>query len=189
MLTPTLDEVKTIAQGGDYRRIPVCRELYADSITPVAVMRILKNYSHHCFILESVEDAKKWGRYTFLGFDPLLELTCQNGTLTVKSGTTITEQTTHPGEAIRRILRENKSPQIEGMPSFTGGLVGYFSYDYIKYSEPTLNLDAEDNESFKDVDLMLFDKVIAFDNFRQKIILMVNIDLEHLETEYNRASL
>lgn len=189
MLTPTLDEVKTIAQGGDYRRIPVCRELYADSITPVAVMRILKNYSHHCFILESVEDAKKWGRYTFLGFDPLLELTCQNGTLTVKSGTTITEQTTHPGEAIRRILRENKSPQIEGMPSFTGGLVGYFSYDYIKYSEPTLNLDAEDNESFKDVDLMLFDKVIAFDNLRQKIVLIAGVRTEAPDTEYHKAEM
>lgn len=189
MLFPSLDEVKTMAGSGDYRRIPVCREMYADSITPVGVMRILKNYSHHCFILESVEDAKKWGRYTFLGFDPLLELTCQNGLLTVKSGTTITEQTPHPGEAIRRILRENKSPQIEGMPPFTGGLVGYFSYDYIQYSEPTLNLDAEDSESFKDVDLMLFDKVIAFDNLRQKLVLIAGVRTDAPDTEYHKADM
>ena len=60
---------------------------------------------------------------------------------------------------------------MEGLPPFTGGLVGYFSYDYIKYSEPGLVLDAADTEGFQDVDLMLFDKVIAFDNYRQKIIL------------------
>lgn len=67
--------------------------------------------------------------------------------------------------------------------------MGYFSYDYLKYAEPSLHLDATDTEGFKDVDLMLFDKVIAFDNFRQKIILIVNISLENLETEYNGAIL
>lgn len=189
MTFPSLDDAKRLAASGDYRRIPVCRELYSDHITPVGVMRILKNYSRHCFILESVEDSKKWGRYTFLGFDPLLEITCQNGQLTLKSGTVLTEQTDHPGDAIRRILAENKSPRIEGLPTFTGGLVGYFSYDYIKYSEPTLNLDAEDAESFKDVDLMLFDKVIAFDNLRQKIILIAGVKTDDIETNYRKTEL
>lgn len=189
MTFPSLDDAKRLAASGDYRRIPVCRELYSDHITPVGVMRILKNYSRHCFILESVEDSKKWGRYTFLGFDPLLEITCQNGQLTLKGGTVLTEQTDHPGDAIRRILAENKSPRIEGLPTFTGGLVGYFSYDYIKYSEPTLNLDAEDAESFKDVDLMLFDKVIAFDNLRQKIVLIAGVKTDDIETNYRKTEL
>ncbi len=87
------------------------------------------------------------------------------------------------------MLAKYRSPKIEGLPHFTGGLVGYFSYDYIKYSEPSLRLDAADSEGFKDVDLMLFDKVIAFDNFRQKIVLIVNICLDELETEYNRAKM
>ncbi|MGL4790064.1 MAG: anthranilate synthase component I family protein, partial [Anaerotignaceae bacterium] len=73
------------------------------------------------------------------------------------------------------------------MPPFAGGLVGYFSYDYIKYSEPTLNLDAKDEEAFKDVDLMLFDKVIAFDNFKQKIILIVNIETRDFEENYEKG--
>ena len=73
------------------------------------------------------------------------------------------------------------------MPPFTGGLVGYFSYDYIKYTEPSLKLDAEDQEGFKDVDLMLFDKVIAFDNLKQKIILIANVKTEELDTGYNKA--
>lgn len=73
------------------------------------------------------------------------------------------------------------------MPTFTGGLVGYFAYDYMKYAEPALKLTAKDEEGFKDVDLMLFDKVIAFDHFRQKVILIVNIRCENLETEYHKA--
>ena len=76
------------------------------------------------------------------------------------------------------------------MPPFTGGLVGYFSYDYLKYSEPTLRLDAEDTEGFQDVDLMLFDKVICFDNFKQKILLIANMPLNgDLGASYNRAEL
>ena len=66
--------------------------------------------------------------------------------------------------------------------------MGYFSYDYVKYSEPKLNLDAEDTEGFKDVDLMLFDKVIAFDNLRQKIIVIANARMEDIEAEYTRCT-
>ena len=90
---------------------------------------------------------------------------------------------------LEKILKENKSPRISGMPTFTGGLVGYFSYDYIKYGEQSLNLNANDEEKFNDVDLMLFDKVIAFDNYRQKIILIVNIKVENLEVNYRKAEI
>jgi anthranilate synthase component 1 len=88
---------------------------------------------------------------------------------------------------IRNVIEENKSPKFDNLPPFTGGLVGYFSYDYIKYSEPTLKLDAKDEEGFQDVNLMLFDKVIAFDNYRQKIILIKNIKTDELEANYNKA--
>lgn len=73
------------------------------------------------------------------------------------------------------------------MPTFTGGLVGYFSYDYLKYSEPTLRLDAKDTEGFKDVDLMLFDKVIAFDNLKSRIILIANVKTKDIESGYQEA--
>ena len=59
---------------------------------------------------------------------------------------------------------------MEKMPTFTGGLVGYFSYDYIKYSEPKLKLTSEGQQDFRDMDLMLFNEVIAFDHYRQKIM-------------------
>ncbi len=188
MIRPTLQEVKKLAP--DFRCIPVCREIYSDTKTPIEVLKILKTVSRHCFILESLESPRNWGRYTFLGFDPTLEITCTNGQMKITTGTTVTFETKHPRETIEKILNENKSPKIEGLPPFTGGLVGYFSYDYIKYSEPTLNLDAEDAEGFQDVDLMLFDKVIAFDNLKQKIYLITNLHTDDdLETAYRHAEM
>lgn len=189
MTFPSLETVRSLAS--EYRCIPICREIYSDVKTPIEVLKILKTVSRHCFILESLESQQNWGRYTFLGFDPTLELTCTNGKMSLKSGTQMTFETRHPRETIEKILEENRSPKIDGLPPFTGGLVGYFSYDYIKYSEPTLNLDAEDAEGFQDVDLMLFNKVIAFDNLRQKIVLIVNIrtDDGDLETVYRHAEM
>lgn len=187
MIYPSLSEVKRIAGSREYKRIPIKLELSADMITPVMAVRKLKKISRHCFMLESAEATKKWGRYTFLGYDPILEITCQDGNLKIKSGITVENTTSHPGDAIRKIIADNRAPVIEDMPPFTGGLVGYFSYDYIKYSEPTLKLDAADEESFKDVDLMLFDKVIVFDNYRQKVIIIANITTEEIETAYNKG--
>jgi anthranilate synthase component 1 len=185
MYRPSLNEAKEIA--ADYKMIPVSREIYSDVRTPMEVLKILKNVSRHCFVLESLESAEKWGRYTFLGFDPKLELACTNGVVNINSGTEITVNTKHPREYIQQILDENKSPRFDYLPPFTGGLVGYFSYDYIKYNEPSLKLDAEDQECFKDVDLMLFDKVIAFDHLKQKIILIANVKTEELDSGYNKA--
>ncbi len=187
MYKPSLNAAKEIA--AEYKMIPVSREIYSDVRTPIEVLKILKNVSSHCFLLESLESAEKWGRYTFLGFDPKMELACTDGVLTINSGTETTVNTKHPREYIQQILDENKSPRFDYLPPFTGGLVGYFSYDYIKYNEPSLKLDAEDQEGFKDVDLMLFDKVIAFDHLKQKIILIANVKTSELASGYNLAVL
>ena len=189
MIYPSLKEVKKITTNEDYKVVPISMELYSDIKTPIETLKILKGISIYVFILESVDSTNKMGRYTFLGYDPKLELTCYNHKLKITTGTTIEEEVKHPNEYIRKILKENKSPRISGMPTFTGGLVGYFSYDYIKYGEQSLNLNANDEEKFNDVDLMLFDKVIAFDNYRQKIILIVNIKVENLEVNYRKAEI
>lgn len=184
MIRPDLEEVKALAAEGEYRCVPVSMEILSDVKTPMEVLRILKNISGHCYMLESVSGNEKWGRYTFLGYDPGLEITCTDGEMKIGP---VKVRTSDPGSYIRQVVEDHKSPAFDYLPSFTGGLVGYFSYDYLKYAEPTLRLDAEDTEGFHDVDLMLFDKVIAFDNFRQKIILIVNISLENAEAGYNRA--
>ena len=187
MYHPSLEEARAIAAAGSFRKIPVSREILSDFTTPIEALRVLRNHSGHCFLLESAEDNQRWGRYTFLGYDPRIEVTCTNGHLRIRNGGVEERETSHPGQALREILAANKSPRIPGQPSFTGGLVGYFSYDYIKYAEPSLHLDADDEEGFQDMDLMLFDRVVCFDNFRQKLILIANADAENLDESYPAA--
>lgn len=192
---PSFEQLTQIAQSGDYNRIPVCKELYSDRFTPIEVMRTLRAAGKHCFLLESAENNQKWGRYSFLGYSPTLELTCQNGILRIRTGEediafneTVTN-VTHPGDTIRAILKKYKSPSIEQMPPFTGGLVGYFSYDYIKYAEPSMNLGVitDETREFCDVDLMLFEKVIVFDHYRQKLLLIAGVDPKHAKETYQKA--
>lgn len=193
---PTLEEVRELAHGGDYRRVPVCCELMSDRFTPVEVMRTLRAASCHCFLLESAEQGRTWGRYSFLGCNPTLELTCTNGTLRIREGREgepmreTVEQTDHPGRAIRDVLERCKSPRVPGMPPLSGGLVGYFSYDYVKYAEPRLRTGELDDRDFRDVDLMLFDQVIVFDHSRQKLLVVAGVctdDPDGLEASYERA--
>ena len=190
---PTLETIKQLAQTKEYRRIPLCRELYADRYTPVEVMRTLRKASRHCYLLESASQTEVWGRYSFLGYEPSMEITCTDGTLQIRkihedgSEEKTVQQVKHPGDAIRQILKEYKSPVLENMPTFTGGLVGYFSYDYIKYSEPKLELTDKTVQDFRDMDLMLFDQVIAFDHYRQKVLLITGVMLDDLENSYQKA--
>ena len=189
---PTYEEAEKIAGSGQYSVMPVATELFADQITPIEALRVLKAVSDHVYMLESAEDNQRWGRYTFLGFDPKMEITLLDHELRIRRGDeeTITK-VGHPGEKLRELLKDYHSPRIQSLPPFTGGLVGYFSYDFIKYSEPTLKTGAGEDEHFKDMDLMLFDRVICFDNYRQKILLIANMDLkggrEKLADAYNTA--
>ena len=187
MYHPTLKEARSLAASGDYREIPVARELLSDFLTPIQALRILRNQDNHCFLLESAADSEGWGRWSFLGFEPELEVTCKDGVVQLRSGERISSQIQQPGGALRQILTEHRSPRVAGLPPFTGGLVGYFAYDYIKYAEPALRLTGRDEEKFKDMDLMLFRSVIAFDNFRQKLILITNADASDLDETYPAA--
>lgn len=181
---PDFKEVNKIVKKGCYDILPVSCEILSDICTPIEAMTILKNISSHCYMLESVAGHEKWGRYTFLGFDPKTQLTAVGNEITVGD---VKMKTENPSIQIREILSRYRSPKFSYLPSFTGGFVGYFSYDFLSYTEPTLRCIVEDTEDFKDVDLMLFDKVIAFDNFRQKIILIANMSLDDPETGYNKA--
>ena len=184
---PSLEEAIELKKSEEYKIVPISTEILSDIKTPIEVMKILKSVSSHCYMLESIEDNRNWGRYTFLGYEPKMEITCTNSRLVIKGEKKLEVLTSNPGQYIREILSDYKSKKYDYLPTFTGGLVGYFSYDYIKYAEQSLNLDAKDEEHFKDVDLMLFDKVIAFDHFRQKIILIQNVKLENIENDYDKA--
>lgn len=196
---PELTLVKELAASGEYKRVPVCLEMLSDQYTPIEVMRRIREASRQCYLLESAGQTENWGRYTFLGYDPSLEITCLNGKVIIRENThegkTVVEEriVSHPGDVIREVVARHKTAVVPGMPSFTGGLVGYFSYDYIKYNEPKLDLRDHGERDFLDMDLMLFDSVIAFDNFRQKIYLITGTDVsdsapEAVEHAYEDAA-
>ncbi len=186
MIRPTIDEAR--AQCGENTIIPICLELYSDIRTPIEVLRCLKEKSSQCYLLESVEGGEKWGRYSFLGYDPKLSVTCMDGITKIhyyKNGQNkVFDSAIHPNDVLRQVLSEYKSPGLDFMPPFTGGLVGYISYDYIKYNEKSLKLLNENKPGFDDLHLMLFDKVIVFDHLRQKIMLIVNIKTADFENSY-----
>lgn len=189
MIFPSLDRVKAIAPGYDI--VPVYMEILSDVRTPISVLKALKQVSSHTYLLESADNSNHWGRYSFLGYDPKIELFCKNHKMTIKDGTTRTFESSDPAAEIRNILSQYKSPRLEELPIFTGGFVGYFACEYIRYIEPTLDFPTPDDDfaMVNDVDLMLFDKVIAFDHYKNKIYLIANISTNDLERNYNKAEL
>ena len=180
-----LANLKKLKENKEYTLVPVSIEILSDFITPIEAMRILKAASTHAYLLESAKANENWGRYTFLGFEPELSISCIDGKMNVDGKEF---ECSDPTKYLRELLKKYKSPRISSLPPFTGGLVGYFSFDFINYKEPSTKMNIDDSEGFKDIDLMLFKDVIAFDNVKQKIILITNIELDKdLDAEYEKA--
>lgn len=185
MIKPNYEELQTMAQG--YSIIPIYKEIYADVVTPIELLLKFSQNSNQYYLLESVEGGEKWGRYSFLGFDPLMSVTCKQGTVAIKQdGNEKLIETNHPFQVLREIQQQYQSPRLEGIPPFTGGFVGYFAYGMIGYSEPKLKIKRGE---FNDFHVMLFDKVIAFDHLKQKLYVIVNIkaDIKPVIKNYNQA--
>lgn len=180
-----LAKLQKLKENKEYTLAPVSMEILSDFITPIEAMRILKAASTHAYLLESAKANENWGRYTFLGFEPELSISCIDGKMNVDGKEF---ECSDPTNYLRELLKKYKSPRISSLPPFTGGLVGYFSFDFINYKEPSTKMNIDDSEGFKDIDLMLFKDVIAFDNVKQKIILITNIELDKdLNVEYEKA--
>ena len=180
-----LANLKKLKENKKYTLAPVSMEILSDFITPIEAMRILKAASTHAYLLESAKANENWGRYTFLGFEPELSISCIDGKMNVDGKEF---ECSDPTNYLRDLLKKYKSPRISSLPPFTGGLVGYFSFDFINYKEPSTKMNIDDSEGFKDIDLMLFKDVIAFDNVKQKIILITNIELDKdIRVEYEKA--
>lgn len=184
MIRPDSGIIQTLAN--EYSIIPICREIYADVITPIALLRRFSGISKRYFLLESVEGGEKWGRYSFLGFDPVLRVYGKEQTVTIEQNGMVSQiKTDQPYDVLREIQQAYKSPRIADMPPFTGGFVGYLAYAMIAYAEPKLSIKRGE---FNDFDLMLFDKVIAYDHLKQKICIVVNMKTDHLMENYGKAA-
>lgn len=181
MLIPTYEQAKQYEK--DYTYVPVCKDILADDVTPILMLRKLAALDEQYFLLESVEGGNL-GRYSFLGYHPKLSVSCKNGVVKVKENGMVRIIPGKPKEALQSLLAQYRSPQIEGLPTFTGGLVGYFSYEMIQYAEPKLHIKQSDVNDFE---LMMFDKLLAFDQVMHKLCIIVNARTADGEAGYNRA--
>ncbi len=178
MLTLTPERFAALAAEG-YNRIPVVRELLADLETPLSCYLKLarKPYS---YLLESVQGGEQWGRYSFIGLPCRTVLQVRGNDVRVqRDGVEIQrEQCADPLVFVDAFRQQYRVPFIEGLPRFTGGLVGYFAYDTVRYVEPHLQASqpAADPIGTPDILLMLSEEVLVFDNLSGKILLIVHAD-------------
>lgn len=181
---PECDEILELAKSYDI--VPVCKEIYADVVTPITLLRKIAGLSKRYYLLESIEGGEKWGRYSFLGFDPIMRVYCENDTVTIEQdGKEQKISTKKPLEVLREIMKDYKAPRLNNLPPFAGGLVGYFAYAMMGYAEPVLKIK---KGTFHDYDLMMFDKVIAYDHLKQKICVIVNMKTDKVMENYGKAT-
>jgi anthranilate synthase component 1 len=164
-----------LAQRGTF--VPVCKELVADLLTPVSAFLKIAEHADYAFLLESVEGGEHVGRYSFLGKDPFLVLRSRNGkTIVERAG--VTSESDEPFmKTLQGLLAEYQAPFVAELPRFTGGGVGYLTYDTAAWFEPiTLQpLDgSQSNELRDEAGLMMFDTVLAFDHVQHRILIIAN---------------
>ncbi len=185
MLFPDFDEFKSLTRQGNL--IPVYKEILGDIETPVSAF--LKLGKKPSFLLESVTGGEKWARYSFLGIDPAMTLSCAGRRVTIqKRGKTSHMETADPLSVIKDILSRFVPVEAAGIPRFSGGFVGYIGYDVVKFFErvPDSPKPALD---IPDIFLMLTDTILIFDNLRQtiKIVSNVHVDNKNIEKTYENA--
>lgn len=177
------------AQG--YNLIPVYRQRLADTETPLSVFARLKAHKQ-AYLFESVEGGENWARYSIIGLGESTVFSCNAGELTIQhaDGALEKQSCTDPFQFIRDFQSQYKVPaqaDLPALPSFTGGLVGYFGYDAVRYIEPRLNNAPEaDPVGLPDIWMMLSKTVIVFDNLKDTLFLIVHADV-HDADAYSRA--
>lgn len=174
--TPEFDEFCSLASQGNM--IPVYREILADLETPVSAFLKIDE-GGDAFLLESVEQAQRWGRYSFLGVEPQLVFTSKGQSVRTGSGGTFgeAEHVGDPFEAVKNLLQRYRPVPVRGLPPFSGGLVGYLGYDLVRFFE-RLPEQTEDDLQLPDQYLMLVDTLVVFDNTAQKMQVVSHAHLE-----------
>ncbi len=183
----TSEQFKQYAQQG-YNRIPISREVLADLDTPLSAYLKLADGAYS-YLFESVHGGEQWGRYSIIGLPckTIVKITGQEVTLE-KEGE-ILESITHsqPLEWIEEFRQRYKVPDIEGLPRFNGGLVGYFGYETVGYIEPRLkSTGKEDPIGTPDILLMVSEEMLVFDNLSGKVLLLTHADPAE-DNAYNNA--
>lgn len=182
---PSIEQVKDLLK--DYKTVPVFYELLVDSFTPVQLFNCLHESYENCFILESVDSKDQWGRYSYIGINPKVRYTLKDHTAVIKEQgkEPVSISTDDPISFFSDIIEQHKAPKFNGRPKLTGGLIGYFAYDMVRYFEKTLAEPPADDLNMPDSDMHLFDELVAYDHLSNKAVIILNINAsDNLEEKY-----
>lgn len=184
-----INTFKRLAEN--YKTIPVYKRILADLLTPIsAYMKLMKN-SDYAFILESVEKGEQYGRYSFIGRDPLMILKSEHEKTHIWQDENWQEESTSFLSVLRKTQKKYNVPKLSDIPHFTGGLVGFMGYESITWVED-IPIYKQDELQCPDALFMLFHELIAFDHLQNQIILFSNVQIENgmdLEQAYTDANL
>ena len=177
-----------LALSRKHSLVPVYRTVTADLETPVSAFLRIAAEEPEAFLLESVEGGEHVGRYTFIGVQPYKKMVARGTQITVREGR---RESTFDGDIfgeLKKALSGHTPARLPGLPPFTAGAVGFFSYDVVRQIEKLPSL-AKDELNVPDACLMFFDQVLAFDHVKKEIHLMVTADLkrEARKGVYERA--
>ena len=168
------EDFKKYAKLGNL--VPLYAEIPADLDTPVSAFLKIRSGKND-FLLESMEGGAKWGRYSFLGTDPRLVICVKQNTVEITEGKKKKKiQTENPLDELKKIMKGYKPVEVNGLPSFTGGLVGYLGYDFVRYIEKIPNT-AKDSLGLDEARLILADTLLVFDNLRHVLLVISNVQI------------
>ena len=194
----SFEDFKKLSSGGNV--IPIYETVLADTETPVSVYLKIQDQSPYSFLLESVEGGEKLGRYSFIGFNPFMNVTIREKHFSietfhddVKILPSLVHPNDHPLEALKKLFAHIKTVRVPGLPRFSCGAVGYFGYETIQLVED-ISAVANDELEIPDALLMFFDVVLVFDNVKHELFLISNAYLSKpnlsdsdLKKEYEKA--
>ncbi len=185
-----MDKKEFIKLAENYNVIPVFERITGDLLTPVLAFLKLREKEKFCFLLESVEGIGRLARYSFIGKDPHKIISNRNNKLTIISDSGTKELDKNIFDYLKDEIASYNFPKVEGIPDFTGGIVGYIGYENIALIEDKLKFANHENSETPDSILGVFNTIIAFDHYKHQLLIISNVHLNKnsdLEVEYNRA--
>src|SRR5215471_1196561 len=186
MLQPEFKEFSRLAREATL--VPVVKSVSADLLTPVSAFLAIAEKESHAFLLESIERGERIGRFTFLGARPYMRVTARRGGVEIERGGKRSVVEGNVFEVLKGLLRNHRPASVPGLPPFTAGAVGYFSYDVVRQLEK-IGDKAKDDLLMPDAELMFFDRLLAFDHLRHQIHIVAAADVqrESPRAAYDRA--
>ncbi|QEK11757.1 anthranilate synthase component I [Crassaminicella thermophila] len=170
MFFPDFEKFKRLSKAS--KIIPISLEIEGDMDTPITLFKKLCK-GKNVYLLESVEGGNKWGRYSYIGRNPIMIIKSYGNKVIVEKGDEVIEKEGNVLNILKNLMNDYKMFKIENMPDFTGGAVGYIGYDIVRNYEDLKNINFDDIK-MPDIHLLLTDEVIVYDHVKQKINIVIN---------------